>query len=65
MPVEYDIACIIICTGILAGIWPCGVITLACELFGSESLSQVYGQLHYFFSTNNEHLKDVGEFSYV
>lgn len=29
--------------GILAGIWPCGIITLISELFISESKTQVYG----------------------
>ena len=33
-------------TGILAGMWPCGIIVLVNELFLSESLSQVYGILH-------------------
>lgn len=34
--------------GILAGMWPCGIITFLNELFTSESKSQVYGQLHEF-----------------
>ena len=29
--------------GILAGIWPCGIIIIAAELFLSESKLQVYG----------------------
>lgn len=36
-------------TGILAGIWPCGIVTFLSELFLSESKSQVYGSLHNFF----------------
>ena len=35
-------------TGVLAGMWPCGVITLVRELFLAESKSQVYGHLHDF-----------------
>lgn len=35
--------------GILAGIWPCGIVTLLSELFIAESKSQVYGALHSFF----------------
>ena len=34
--------------GILAGMWPCGIITLVRELFIAESKSQVYGHLHQF-----------------
>ena len=33
-------------TGILMGAWPCGKIVMLGELFGSESISQVYGQVH-------------------
>lgn len=36
-------------TGILAGIWPCGIVTLLSELFIAESKSQVYGALHSLF----------------
>ena len=32
--------------GILAGLWPCGVITILSKLFVSESKAQVYGHLH-------------------
>lgn len=42
---------LLIITGILAGMWPCGVITWLNELFVSESKSQVYGQLHDFLKT--------------
>ena len=34
--------------GLLAGIWPCGIITLIEELYKSESKAQVYGCLHGF-----------------
>ena len=41
-------------TGILAGVWPCGTISMLSELFGAESKGQVYGYLHsYLF--DNEH----------
>ena len=35
--------------GILAGMWPFGIVTLLSELFLSESKTQVYGALHGFF----------------
>ena len=38
--------------GILAGIWPCGTISLLGELFGAESKSQVYAKLHTFLGEN-------------
>ena len=40
---------IIICTGILARMWPCGMMTFLCELFISESKSQVYRHLLHNF----------------
>ena len=33
-------------SGILAVMWPCGVIVHVSELFTAESKTQVYGQLH-------------------
>ena len=39
-------------SGILAGIWPCGTITLLAELFISESKAQVYGAVHDFLRSN-------------
>ena len=38
--------------GILAGMRPCETIVLLGELFGSESVSQVYGNIHIFFNGN-------------
>ena len=38
--------------GIVAGVWPCGIITFLGEIFGSESKSQVYGLLHAFLHCN-------------
>ena len=37
--------------GILAGMWPCGVVTLISELFLAESKCQVYGHLHQFLQS--------------
>ena len=37
--------------GILAGMWPCGIVTLISELFLAESKSQVYGHLHQFLQS--------------
>ena len=36
----------------LAGVHPCGIISLIGELFGAESKGQVYGHLHSYFSSN-------------
>lgn len=38
--------------GILAGVHPCGTITLLGELFGAESKGQVYGHLHSYLFDN-------------
>ena len=46
--------------GLLAGIWPCGTITLIDELFTSESISQVYGCLHGFIHTNSTNTESIG-----
>ena len=34
-----------LCIGILACVWPCGVITLVDELFHLDSKTQAYGRL--------------------
>ena len=49
----------VIITGILAGIWPCGIITLAEELFLAESKSQVYGSIHSFMEMNQTSTSDI------
>ena len=46
-------------TGLLAGIWPCGIITMVDELFSSESLNQVYGCLHMLLHTNATNTEDI------
>ncbi len=43
-----------ISAGILAGVWPCGTVTMVGELFGSESLSQVYGFLFSYMHQNED-----------
>ena len=50
-------------TGILAGMWPCGVITLIGELYVAEAKTQVYGFLHSIVHHNAQHLSSLGEFS--
>ena len=47
--------------GILAGIWPCGIVTLISELFLAESKSQVYGHLHEFLQTNPEVVSNISK----
>ena len=50
--------------GILAGIWPCGTVTLIDELFRAEAKSQVYGSVHSLFYLNSNTLSDVSK-SYI
>ena len=46
-------------TGILAGAWPCGVITLLGELYVAESKAQVYGFLHAIIHKNDKELSSL------
>jgi hypothetical protein len=48
-------------TGVLAGIWPCGVISLLSELYIAESKTQVYGAVHDFIQRNNSSLQDLSK----
>ena len=48
--------------GILAGMWPCGIIVFVHELFISESLSQVYGILHEFLKRHEAVSDGLSEF---
>ena len=41
------------------GAWPCGKILMLGELFGSESMSQVYGQIHTLIQENADALDSV------
>ena len=52
---------LILITGILAVVWPCGIITMIGELFGAESLSQVYAFLHTFMYENQDSLSDLSK----
>ena len=45
--------------GILAGMWPCGVISFIRELFIAESKAQVYGHLHQFLQSNPDTAKKL------
>lgn len=38
------------------GAWPCGKIVMLGELYGSESLSQVYGQIHTLLQEHTQQL---------
>ena len=49
-------------TGIVAGMWPCGVITFLSELYVAESKTQVYGALHDFMQKNTAHLSQLRMF---
>ena len=49
--------------GILAGMRPCGTIVFLGELFGSESMSQVYGNIHTFLNENVQARENLSEFS--
>lgn len=54
------------CTiGILAGIWPCGTITLLDELFRAESKSQVYGSVHSFIHSNGVSTSNISKHSTI
>ena len=48
--------------GVLAAIWPCGIITLVDELFIAESKTQVYGSLHSFLHCNPITTATIGNF---
>ena len=48
--------------GILAGIWPCGVICVLSELYQSESLAHIYGILHDFLHENSTKLDNLGKY---
>ena len=43
----------------MLGAWPCGIIVLLGELFGSESLSQVYALLHTFLLKNSSPTQEI------
>ena len=39
--------------GVLAGMWPCGIVVLLTELFSAESKTQVYAALHEFLHNHS------------
>ena len=41
------------------GAWPCGKIVMLGELFGSESMSQVYGQVHTLLQENPQQFSNL------
>ena len=61
--------------GILAGVWPCGTVTLigelygaeskSQELYGAESKSQVYGLTHGFLYNNQKSTEDLSTFNII
>lgn len=53
---------IFLCVGLLAGIWPCGVITMLSELYVAESKTQVYGALHDYLSRNSTEFSELSKF---
>lgn len=58
---EFALKCIIfhLFTGIMLGAWPCGTIVLLGELFGAESISQVYALLHTFLLKNGTSTENI------
>lgn len=51
--------------GVLAAIWPCGIIVVLAELFRAESKSQVYAILHEFLYSHTGVLDDLSKFYYT
>ena len=52
-------------SGILAAMWPCGIITHVSELYTAESKSQVYGQLHDLLQTESAMATNLSAFIHV
>ncbi len=46
--------------GIVVGAWPCGTVVMVGELFGAESKSQVYGNIHTFLQENEQATDNLG-----
>ena len=47
--------------GILAGMKPCGIILMLAELFTSESISQVYANLHEYLRKHSGVTRNIGK----
>ena len=41
-------------SGVLAGMWPCGILIMLKELFIAESKAQVYAALHELLSSHSD-----------
>lgn len=53
------------CTGVLATMWPCGIITSLSELYSAESKSLVYAYLHDFYSDCPDASSNIRKYSTV
>lgn len=51
-----------IVAGVLAGVWPCGTVTMLGEMFTAESMTQVYAFLHTFMYENKEALRNLSKY---
>ena len=49
-------------TGVLAAMYPCGMILVLAELFRAESKSQVYGVIHEFLSNHANVAANISKF---
>ena len=49
--------------GKLAGIWPCGIVTLLDEVFVAESISQVYGSVHSLLHSIPQNTSEISEYN--
>ena len=45
----------------MLGAWPCGTIAMLGALYGAESKTQVYGQLHTLIARDNEATSQLGK----
>ena len=63
--IDHECINIYLLTGIVAGMWPCGIITFLSELYVAESKTQVYGALHDFMQNNTTHLSQLRMFTPV
>lgn len=53
------------CTGVLATMWPCGIITSLSELYSAESKSLVYAYLHDFYNDCPDVSSNIRKYSTV
>ena len=57
--------CILPTPGVLAGMWPCGIVVMLTELFTAESKSQVYAALHELLSNHTTIASNLSEYVLV